>query len=556
MEITNPLYESCIRFMKVGDYEKAWSCIEHLYEENKREWYKLVEAFRRAMKKMVEEGKRSEECYELMHRSYVMTGPDRFDDFMIACEWYRPPEEKYWLVRREKLIGVCDALQDFVDGELDELFLSLPPRVGKTTLIRFFLVWYMLRYPKKTNLYSSYTEKVVKVFYNGIMEILEDNVTYDWRSMFPKEKIAATDAKDLLVYINKKRAYANLTARSIDGTLTGATDADGLAIGDDLHSGIAEARSKDQLVKKWEIVRANFLSRKKGDGKILWIGTRWSLIDCISNRISMLENDPDCAFINYKVINVPALDENDESNFDYMFHKGFTSEEYKAIRASYEQSGDSALWLAPYMGQPIERDGAVFQPDDLRYYNGELPADIEPDKKIAVVDPAWGGGDYTAAIIVYQYGDDMYVPAVVFNKGDKSVTQPLLAGIIERLGVLTVYVEGTRVTSSYSEELDKLLREKGIRLNMQTSVKHWGSFGGKQQRIFDHSPEIRERYVFLNREKRDKEYEAFMQNLFSFVVEGKNKHDDAPDVLAMGIVYGGRAVQRVQVVSASRLDYF
>ena len=542
--------------MKITEYRKAFDCIVNLWNESGMAWYKVIEGFRKAMKKMVTESNRESECYELLHESYVLTGRERFDDFMIAAEWYRPPEEKFWVIRREQLLPVANALQEMVDGDLDELFLSLPPRTGKTTLIRFFLIWYMLKFPKKTNLYSSFTNKVVKVFYNGILEMLEDAETYDIRSMFPKANVAATDAKDLLIYLDKKRAYANLTAREIRGTLNGACDADGIVIGDDLHSGIDEARSKDQLIQKWETVRSNFLSRKKGDGKILWIGTRWSLMDCIANRLEMLENDPDCGIINYKVVNVPALNEDDESNFDYAFHKGFSTADFKVIRASYESKGDTALWLAPYMGAPIERTGAVFSPDDLRYYNGELPKDVEPDRKFLVVDPAWGGGDYVAAIAIYQYDNDMYIPDVVFDKSDKSVTQPLLVSIIEKHDLSAVYIESTRVTASYAEELDKRLRVKGIRVNMQSSVKNWNGQQGKQQRIYDKAPEIRERYIFLDAAHRGKEYNNFMQNVFSFVVEGKNKNDDAPDVLAMGLVHAFRTMARVQVVSASRLDLF
>ena len=40
---------------------------------------------------------------------------------------------------------------------------------------------------------------------------------------------------------------------------------------------------------------------------------------------------------------------------------------------------------------------------------------------------------------------------------------------------------------------------------------------------------------FLDTEHRNKEYTKFMQNVFSFTVNGKNKHDDAADSLAMAI---------------------
>jgi len=65
----------------------------------------------------------------------------------------------------------------------------------------------------------------------------------------------------------------------------------------------------------------------------------------------------------------------------------------------------------------------------------------------------------------------------------------------------------------------------------------------KEQRIFDKAPDIREHFVFLTSDKRSKEYQAFMDNVFSFTINGKNKHDDAPDSLAMASDMAFRPIQ-------------
>ena len=53
----------------------------------------------------------------------------------------------------------------------------------------------------------------------------------------------------------------------------------------------------------------------------------------------------------------------------------------------------------------------------------------------------------------------------------------------------------------------------------------------KEDRIFDAAPEIREIY-FLEDGYRDQDYQKMMQNVFSYKIEGKNKHEDACDMLA------------------------
>jgi predicted phage terminase large subunit-like protein len=474
------------------------------------------------------------ELFELYNNSLIYMAPHDFDSFMLALERNRPVRERFWQPRRRKLLPVCHALQDMEEGKLDELFLSCPPRIGKSTLMLMFFLWVMGRDPERSNLYCSYTDGVVNVLYTGILEVLTDPATYAYGDVFPGRSIASTNAKDLLINLDRKKRYASFTGRSLYGTLNGACDCNGYLVGDDLISGIEEAMNKDRLASAWAKVDNNMLPRAKETAKILWIGTRWSLLDPQGIRIDLLSNDPKYADRRWKVLNTPALDSNDESNFDYDYGVGFSSDYYIQRRASFERNSDMASWMAQYMGEPIERDGAVFAPTDMRYYNGELP-DADSDRIFMAVDPAWGGGDYVAAPVCVQYGNDIYVVDVVYSNEDKTITQPLIVNAIKKYGVQAVKVEGTKMTASYGEDVDKALRKEDIRVNMQINTKHFTGTG-KRTRIFDKAPDIRDHMVFLSDGHRTKEYSQFMQSLFSFTVTGKQaKHDDAADSLAMAI---------------------
>lgn len=484
--------------------------------------------------------------FDIYNVSMLFEAPHDFDFFMRALERNRPVQERFWQPRRSKLLPICKALQDMEDGNLDELFLSMPPRVGKTTLIMMFLLWIMGRDSERSNLYCSYTDSVVGVLYNGILEVLQDDVTYAYREIF-QSKIASTNAKDLLLNLDRKKRYASFTGRSLYGTLNGACDCNGYLIADDLISGIEEAMSKDRLNAAWSKVDNNLLPRAKENAKILWVGTRWSLVDPQGKRLDLLANDPKYQDRRVKVVNTPALDENDQSNFQYAYGVGFSTDYYQQRRASFERNSDMASWLAQYQGEPIERDGAVFSPDQLRYYNGVLP-DAQPDRIFMVVDPAWGGGDFVSAPVCYQFGDDIYVADVIFDNGDKTVTQPKIVNAIKRYNVAAVKVEGTKMTASYGEDINSVLKESGIRINMQINTSHFTG-NGKRQRIFDKAPDIRERLIFLQEGSRSKEYQQFMQNVFSFTVTGKQaKHDDAPDSCAMIIDFATFGIQKVEVL--------
>lgn len=484
---------------------------------------------------------------ELYHRTLLYDGPISFDCFMRALEYNRPAEEQFWLPRRKKLMPLCQSLQDMEDGKLDELVLSQPPRTGKTTLMIMFLLWVMGRDSERSNLYCSYTDSVVGVFYNGLLEILGDEVTYDFGGVFGARKIASTNAKDLLINLDRKKRYASFTGRSLYGTLNGACDCNGYLIADDLHSGIEEILSADRVKAAWDKVDNNLIPRAKMGARLIWEGTRWSVADCISRRIDLVENDPQYKDRRLRVVNVPALNENDESNFDYDYDVGFSTEFYHQRRASFIRNNDIASWLAQYMGTPVERNGTVFEPDQLRYYNGVLP-EGDPDRIMMCVDPAYGGGDFTAAPVVYQYGDDLYIADVIFDDGEKNITQPQIVAAVKKYGVQAIKVEGTRMTASYGQEVDQVLRADGIRVNMMINTSHFTG-NGKRQRIFDKAPEIRERMVFLSDEKRSVAYQKFMTSLYSFTITGKAaKHDDAADSLAMLADMAFKLNTRVEVM--------
>lgn len=528
--VNDELLKALEVFKDKEKYEEWLGCIQRLYEltkDMKTTKSRLAE-YRRTLL-----ASDSPDKTELMKKSYGIIARDDFDAFMIYIEWDRPTREKFWLTRRKKLMHICEALQELEDDLLDELFISQPPRTGKSTIVMFFLLWCILRDSERSNLYSSYSDTVAKVYYSGILEILGDTTTYLWKDIFPDSKVVSTNSQDLMLNLDRHKRYPSFTARSLYGTLNGACDCNGYLIADDLHSGIEEALNPDRLRSAWAKVENNLLARAKEKAKILWIGTRWSQMDCIARRIDTLENVAVFKNRRWKEINIPALDENDESNFEYEYNVGFSSEYFRQIRASFERSDDLASWLAQYMGTPIEREGSVFDPNILRYYNGTLP-DGDADRRFMAVDPAWGGGDYVAAPVCYQYGNDIFVADVVFNNEDKSVTQPLVAHKAVKHNVGAMKIEATKMTKSYGEGVDEQLKKLNYRLNLMMNTSHFTGTG-KAQRIFDKAPDIKEHMIFLAPGHRSKEYENFMNNVYAFKVMGKVKHDDAPDSLAMAI---------------------
>lgn len=516
----NRIYEdafSVCRILEAEDAKFAHSCNHQLRD--------LITTNLRGIKNI-------DDAFDLYKKTLLFDAPTEFDAYMLYLEINRRPNERFYQPRRKVLKVVVDALQDLYDGDLQELFVSMPPRIGKTTSLLFFVSWILGRDSEKSNLYSAYSDTITKAFYNGINELLNDKDTYLWHDVFPGSNIVSTNAQEETMNIDRIKRYPSITCRSLYGTLNGACDCNGLLISDDLIGGIEEALNKDRLVAAWSKVDNNLLPRAKETAKVLWCGTRWSMSDPAGLRMDLLKNDERFKNRKFKIINIPALDEKDESNFLYDYGVGFSTEYYRQRRASFEWNNDLASWNAQYMGEPIEREGTLFTPDDFRYYNGELP-DSSPDRIFMTVDPAFGGGDFVAAPCIIMYGDDWYLHDVVFNNGDKTVTQPLIAGIAYRNCVGSMEIEADRKTEAYKEGIEAELKKYDYHIVITTKVA--SNDKAKEQRIFEVAPDIRKHFIFREPGKRTKEYELFLQNLFCFKISGKNKHDDAPDSLAMAV---------------------
>lgn len=473
------------------------------------------------------------DLFELYRSLLCYTAPECFDDFMLRSEINRPAESQFWLPRRKILLPTAKMLDDLEHDELDEGFISMPPRKGKTGIVKWFIAWVILRDSERSNLYSTYSDIVAKTFYEGLLEIFTDNVTYAWKDIFPDSKLVHTDAKDSRIDFDRRKSYSSFTGRSLYGSLNGTCDANGYQIMDDPHSGIEEAMNRDRLDAAWRHVENDFMTRKSREYiKRLWIGTRWSLYDVLARRKDSLMNDPEYQNLRWKEIRLPALDGNDESNFEYDFGKGDSTQSFRQIRSSFERNNDLASWNAQFQQDPIERQGAVFNPQDMQFYNGVLPEEM-PDRIFMGVDPAWGGGDFVAAPVCFQYGNDIYVQDVVYTDEDKRISQPAIVNAVKKYGVQAITFEATKMTASFADDVDKMLRADGIRINIMTRPAPSGN--GKEQRIFDKAADIREHMHFIVDGKRSKAYVQFMQNVYSFTMNGRNKHDDAPDSLCIAI---------------------
>ena len=481
-----------------------------------------------------------------------------FESFMLYMERKRPPWERFYMPRINPLRQVAQLIQDLYDDKLDEGMVFCPGRIGKTQIVKMGNLWFASNRPERSNLYSAYSDKITGGFYDGTLEMMLDP-TYTYSEIYPKnvEKRPITDGKDLTIDIIRKKTYPTFTMRSIYGTLNGACDCDGLGIYDDLFSGIDEALSEDRQNTVWGKFDNNFMPRiKPGKAKLLGIGTRWAPRDVQGRRLELLSNNPEYADIRHREIIIPALNKNNESNFDYPYKLGYSTLDYKRRMASFENNDDMASWLAQYQQEPIERKGQMFNVDNMNFFNPAEIDGIRPDRIFAANDPAYGGGDFVSMPICYEIDGEFYVPDVVYNDGDKEITIPEVTSRMENHldkfpnKTAEVHFEETKTTKAYREECEKIWKADGYPIN--TSHDPADNKTAKLDRIKNHAPDIRKLH-FVDMRYQTKEYRKYFQNIISCTYDGKMKHDDGVDSTAQlcDMIYGNKRKKRQTRVISS-----
>jgi predicted phage terminase large subunit-like protein len=443
----------------------------------------------------------------------------RLDSYMQYIELQREPEKRFWIPRRKQLEPVCRAMQKLVDGELDILSISLPPGTGKSTLEIFLHSMMIGAFPDSCSLASGHSGTLTNSIYDGVNSILSDP-DYLWHDVYPAAGTIITNAKEQTIDLGKKHRFSSLTCRAIGASLTGATRCEKLLTADDLVSGIEEALSIDRLDKLWTAYTNDLKSRKKLNCKELHLATRWSVHDPIGRLQVMYADSPKAQFLV-----MPAVDEDGESNFNYRYGVGFD----KAYFEDMKNNLDDCSWRALFMNQPIEREGLLYNEDELRRYF-ELPSD-SPDAIISVCDTKDKGADYCVMPIAYQYGNDFYIEEIICDNNNPEIVETRLVEILLRHKVKLSRFESNSAGGKIAEKVQKEVKTRGGITRITTKY----STANKATRIIVDSPFVKEHFLFKDNSviKNNKEYKRALGMLCSYTMAGRNAHDDVPDAFSM-----------------------
>ena len=463
--------------------------------------------------------------YEQWRRCLLFEAPHDFDFFMTYIELDRKPEKRFYAPRKHYLRPMVQGFQDVLDGKLRLLTISMPKRAGKSQTGINFVNMLSGKFPDRSTLMEGTGDDLVKSFYNGCLEYLTVPNEYLFYDVFPDARLVQTNADTKTVNLKSKSRFPTIMCRSIDARQVGLSEATNVLYLDDCVEGREEAKNRQRLDDKWEVISGDIMGRAIEGTPMVFTGTRYSLYDPIG-RVQEHAQREGWA---WRAIEIPALDlVTDESNYEYeregkkVFTTAYFREQRELLSAEQFES--------EFQQQPFEAKGLLFNKDELNYFF-ELPKDRDPDTIIAVGDTAESGSDSTSMPVAMIYGNAVYIVDVVFDDSPAEVTKPECAKCLIENKVASAVFESNNAGQYYARDVDQIIRERGYSVGIRTKR----TISNKQTRIEFASDNIKKNFYFKHPStyKRGSQYWNFMKEVTTYTRSGKVPHDDAPDSLSL-----------------------
>ena len=467
----------------------------------------------------------AERLDSMLFKSLLFGAPHFFEDYLNAVEYGKPYDKRFYAPRQHYLHRYTQAYQEVLEGKLHFLSVSMPKRAGKSQMGINFVNMLSGRKPNHSTLMEGTGDDLVQSFYKGCLEYLDAESEYHFYDIFPNAKLVQTYADRKTFNLDKKSRFPTVMCRSIDARQVGLSEATNLLYLDDCVEGREEAKNRQRLDDKWEVISDDIIGRAIEGTPIVICGTRYSLYD----PIGRLQETARKSGWKWKAIETPALDPvTDETNFEYMrdgkpvFTTAFFREQREILCA--EQ------WESEFQQQPFEAKGLLFNKDELNYFF-ELPVGREPDTIFAACDTADKGADFTSMPIVAIYDQEAYLIDVVFDDAPPTVTKPECAKALRDNHVASAVFESNNAGSYFARDVEQLLKGMGYTCSIRTKR----TISNKETRIEFASDNIIKKFYFRHPStyKAGSQYDQFFKQLTTYVRQGKVPHDDAPDSLAM-----------------------
>jgi len=414
---------------------------------------------------------------------------------------------------------IINALYRVYSGECTRLMINIAPRYGKTQIaVKNFIAWCLANNPSASFIHLSYSDSLAL---DNSESIRDTVISAEYQELFPEVGIKNDSNAKKKWYTNKGGGvYATGAGGSVTGfgagSITPSGKFDGAIIIDDpIKPDEAESATvRGRINERYDSTIKNRVNHRLTP--IIIIMQRLHPEDLCGYLLEKNEEP-------WEVVDIPAIQDG-KALWPYKH----TLEDLKSMRRA-----NPTVFERQYMQNPVPREGMLY----TKFYTyTELPTQ-GPIKVKAYVDTADTGEDYLCSIIYLTHGGLFYLLDVVYTQKPMEITERLVSSQIERTECKKVDIESNNGGRGFARNVERNLKEG----NIICTVDWFHQSQNKQARIFNESANVQNfiRYP----EGWQSKWPEFSDAIRRYTSKGKNKHDDAPDVLT-GIIEKNRVGKR------------
>jgi predicted phage terminase large subunit-like protein len=393
------------------------------------------------------------------------------------------------------------------------LFISMPPRHGKTRTLTNFIAWVLGNKNSAKFLYTSYNDSTASDTSRYIRDTIQRKSTSPASVVYHDIFTAKlqNDNKAVQKWALEGQ-YFNLIAAGREGSVTGK-GCDMLVIDDPVKSA-RDAMSEVESEATWDWFRGTLLSRVEEGGKLLINHTRWprkDLIERLKTRYAGKKNKP-----YYELVMKAHLGEQHMLCPDLLTY-------YR-----YEQMSelmDDAIFLANYQQEVTDMHGQLYKKFSTYYVT---PTEFE--ERRGYCDSADKGDNYLCSIVGKYSNGYLFVEDVVYTQERVEHTEQMVVNQLLLYEVDYYKVESNNGGRGFALAIEDMVSKAGGRTYIDWEV----SSSNKETRIITNSGMVQTRLLFPKDWKE--RWPVFYEHLSGYMRTGKNKFDDAPDCATMAVI--------------------
>ena len=463
---------------------------------------------------------------KLFHRQILSSSSLAFTQRMFAYMF------KHKYVVGEHHIKICEALDEVVRGKTQKLIINIAPRYGKTLLVsQMFIAYGLAINPSSKFLHLSYSGTLTQ---DNSMAVKDIIICEYYQNVFDTRIKFGSDTKAKWETEQGGGVYATSTLGQITGFGAGRVELETSEEEEETLIDEFTARYNPNLFAG-AIVIDDPIKPDDALSDVVREKVNLRFETTIRNRVNSrntpiivvmqrLHEHDLCGYLqdiekdDWKVLSIPCIETDENGNEKPLWEFKHSLEELHKISIA-----NSFVFQTQYMQNPTPLEGFMYP--NLKTYD-ELP--IMNSKAVIknYTDTADTGSDWLCSVCYVEYEFGMYIIDVLYTKKPMEYTEVETAKMLTRNKVQLANIESNNGGRGFARNVEKNLR---LLENKKTEIRTFTMSGNKDVRIFSHSAEVQNMIFFPS--DWDRRWREFYNDVKSFRKEGRNAHDDAPDVL-------------------------